>query len=67
MALGLTTAASPTDAAIHKEMFGSGSRPSNLAKQTNGTILNEEMNDIVKTVQSHEETRLLMKGASETI
>ena len=67
MSLGLTAAASPTDAAIHKEMFGSGSRPSNWAKRTTWTILNEEMNDIVKIVQSHEETRVLIKGASETI
>ena len=31
---GLTVAASATDAATHKKMFGSGTRPSDLAKQT---------------------------------
>ena len=30
--LGLTVAASTTDAAIHKKMFGSSTRPSDLVK-----------------------------------
>ena len=41
--LRLTTAASATDAAIHKKMFGSG-----MAKLI---ISNEEMNDIMKIVK----------------
>ena len=40
--LGLTAAASSTDAAIHKQMFGSGT--------TTLIISNEEMNDVMKIV-----------------
>ena len=50
--LGLT-AASATDAAIHKKMFGSGT--------TTLKISNEEMNDIMKIVKSLEESGLLIK------
>ena len=57
--LGLTTAASATDAAIHKKMRGSGT--------TTLTISNEEMNDIMKIVKSLEESGLLTKDISETI
>ena len=45
--LGLTAAASSTDAAIHKKIFKSG--------VTALIILNEEMNDI-KIVKSYEES-----------
>ena len=55
----LTAAASAADAAIHKKMFGSGF--------TTLIISNEEMNDIMKTVKSLEESRLLIKGVFETI
>ena len=44
MPLGLTAAASLTDAPIHKKMFGSG--------VTTLIILNEEINDIMKTIKS---------------
>ena len=57
--LRLTAAASATDAAIHKKMFGSGF--------TTLIISNEEMNDFMKTVKSLEESQLLIKGVSETI
>ena len=57
--LGLTVAASATDAAIHKKMFGSGT--------TTLIILNEEMNDIMEIVKSLEESGLLIKGVRETI
>ena len=40
---GLTAAASATDAAIHKNMFGSG--------MTTAIISNEEMNNIMKIVK----------------
>ena len=53
--LGLTAAAA-TDAAIQKRIYGSGT-----------TTLNEEMEDILKTVNSHEESGLLIKGISEII
>ena len=57
--LRLTATASPTDAAIHKNMFGSD--------MTTLIISNEEMNDIMKIFKSLEESGLLIKGASETI
>ena len=56
---GLTAAASATDAAIHKKMFGSG--------VTILIISNEEMNDVMKVIKSLEESGLLIKGVSETI
>ena len=65
--LGLPAAASATNAAIHKKMFGSG-RPSNLALcNTILIISNEEMNDIMKIVTSLEESGLLIKDISKTI
>ena len=56
--LGLT-AASATDAAIHKKMFGCGT--------TTLIISNEKMNDIMKIIKFLEESGLLIKGASQTI
>ena len=57
---GLTAAAaaSATDAAIQKKIFGS---------ETILIIPNEETNDIMKIVKSLEEFRILIKGISETI
>ena len=52
--LGLIAAASATDAAIHRKMFGSG--------RTALIISNEEMNDFVKIVKSFKEFGLLIKG-----
>ena len=46
ISLGLISAASGTDAAIYKKMFGSG--------MTTLIISNEEMNEIIKIVQSLE-------------
>ena len=65
--LGLTTVASPTDAAIHKKMFGSGAHPSYLAKRTTLVISKEEMNNAMKVIKSFKESVLLIKGISETI
>ena len=48
-------------------MFGSGTRPLDVAKWTTLIISNEEMNDIIKIVKSLEESGLLIKGVSETI
>ena len=39
----------------------------NFAKQTILIILNEEMNDIMKIINSLEESTLLIMGISETI
>ena len=59
--LGLTAAASATDAAFHKKMFESGTHPSDLASRTTLTISNEEMNDIVKIIKFLEVSGLLIK------
>ena len=56
--LGLAAVASATGAAIHKKIFGSSF--------TRLIISNEEINDIIKTVKSLEESGLLIKGVSET-
>ena len=57
--LGLTAAASPADAGIHKEILGSG----------NATLIisNEEMNDVIKIVQALEDFNILLKGVPETV
>ena len=65
--LGLTAAASATDAVIHKKMFGPGTCPSDLTEQTALIISNEEMNDIMKIVNSLEESTLLIKDVLKTI
>ena len=57
--LGLTAAASVTDAAIHEKMFGSG--------LTTLIISKEEINVIMKIIKTLEESGLLIKGVSETI
>ena len=55
--LGLTTAASATDAAIRKKM---------LVRETTALIIsNNETNDIMKIVNEH--SGLLIKGVSKTI
>ena len=57
--LGLTAAASATDAAMQKKIFGSGM-----------TILifsNEELDDIMKIVKSLEKAGLLIKGVNEAV
>ena len=57
--LQLTAAVLATEAAIQKKLFGSG--------MTTLIISTEEMNDIMKTVKSLEESGLLIKGVSKTI
>ena len=59
--LGLTAAASAADAGIHKKILGSGHNNTTLI------ISNDEMDDILKTVKSLEESGVLLKGVSETI
>ena len=56
--LRLTAAASATDAAIHKKMFGSGT--------TTLVISNEKMNDVIKTVTSPRESSILIKSVGVT-
>ena len=57
-AAGLTAAASATDAANQKKIFGS---------VTTLIISYEEMDNISKIVKSFEESSLLIKGVSKTI
>ena len=57
--LGLTAAATATDAALHKKMFESGF--------TKFRISNEEVNDITKIAKSLEKSGFLIKGVSEKI
>ena len=52
--LGITTAASGTNAGIQKNIHGSGT--------TTLIISNEEMNDITKIVQALEDSNILLKG-----
>ena len=49
--LGLIVAVSATDATIHKKMFGSVTRPSDLAKRTTLIAPNDEMNGIMKILK----------------
>ena len=56
--LGLTAAAFPADAGIQKKIYGSGT--------TTLVISNEEMNDIIKIVQALKDSKILLKGVSET-
>ena len=65
--LWLTAAASATDVAIHKKMFGSRTLPPDVASRTTLVISNEEMNDIIKIVKSLEESGFLINGVSQTI
>ena len=57
--LGLTEAASASDATIQKKIYESGT--------TVLIISIEEMDDIIKIVKSLEESGLLIKGIRETI
>ena len=59
ISLGLTTAASATDGAIHKKMFGSGF--------TTLIVSNNEIEDIMKLVKSLEDSALLIKCVSKTV
>ena len=57
--LGLSAAMSAIDGSIKKKMLGSGA--------TILMISNDEMSDILKIVKSLEDSRILLKGVSETI
>ena len=59
--LGLKAAASAVDAGIHKKILGSGHNNTTL------TTSNDEMDDILKIVESLEDSGTLLKGVSETI
>ena len=57
--LGTTAAASAVDAGIQKKIHGSGT--------TTLVISNKEMNDIMKIVQTLEDSKILLKGITKTI
>ena len=61
--LGLTAAASAADAGTHKKILGSGDNNNN----TTLIISNDEMGNLLQMVKSLEDSRVLLKGVSETI
>ena len=61
ISLGLTEAASAADAGIYKKILGSGHNTKTLI------ISNDEIEDIIKTVKSLEDSGLLLKGVTETV
>ena len=58
--LGLTAAASATDAAINKKILGSGNH-------TTLIISNDDMQDLLKIVKSLEDSGILFNGITETV
>ena len=58
--LGLTAAASASDAGIHKKILGSENKATLI-------ISNDEINDIFEIVKSLEDSGLLLKGVTETV
>ena len=66
IALGLSAAASATDAEIHKNLLASR----NPSSRHNNTVLiksNDEMEVIIKIVKSLENSHLLLKGVTKTV
>ena len=57
--LGLTAAASATDAGIHKKILRSG--------DTTLIISNNEMEDLIKIVKSRKDSGLLLNGVTESV
>ena len=58
--LGLTAAASATDAAINKKILGSGNN-------TTLIISNDDMQDLLKIVKPLEDIGILLDGVTETV
>ena len=58
--LGLTAAASATDAAINQKILGSGNH-------TTLIISNDDMQDLLKIVKSLEDSGILLDGITETV
>ena len=58
--LGLTTAASATDAAIHKKVLGTGNH-------TTLIISNDDLNDLLKVIKFLENSGILLDGINETV
>ena len=58
--LGLTAAASATDAAINKKILGSGNHATLI-------ISNDDMQDLLKIVKSLKDSGILLNGITETV
>ena len=58
--LGLTAAASVTDAAINKKILGSGNH-------TTLTIFNDDLQDLLQIVKSLEDSGILLDGITKTV
>ena len=57
--LGITAAASAVDAETQKKIYGSGT--------TNLIISNKEINEVMKIVQAHEDSNILLKRVIKAI
>ena len=57
--LRITAADSVIDAGVQKKMHGSGT--------TTLITSNEKINDVMKIVQTHEDSKILLKGVTKTI
>ena len=67
VSLGLTAAASATDAAQDKKILGSCRSLDLTSRATTIIISYEEMNDIMKIIKYLEESGLMIKGVEESI
>ena len=66
--LGLTAAASAADAEIYKKILGSGRHSSSVSHNTTTLInSNKDVEDLIKIVKSLEDSRLLLKGVTESV
>ena len=65
--LGLTAAASPANAGMHKKFFGSGMRSTNYAQQSILIISNKEMDSFIKIVKCLEKFGSSIKCVRKTI
>ena len=65
--LGLTAAASATDAGIHKKILRWGNPSSSHSNNTVLIISNDEIEDIIKVIKSLEDSGLLLEGVTETV
>ena len=67
--LGLTAAASASDAGIHRKILGSGCRHSSSSPSHNTTLIisNKDMEDLIKVVKSLEDSGLLLNGVTESV
>ena len=67
--LGLTAAASASDAGIHRKILGSGRRHSSSSPSHNTTLIisNKDMEDLIKVVKSLDDSGLLLNGVTESV